>query len=667
MVLSGGVSQNVNPYQYALDNTTYADYLAQVPTGVGYPDWIGQQQMLAYQWNTQNPAPAFDVGVSYQQPPQTAYSVPVQSYSAPTLPVSTGGGVPVGDNIAVDYSPVQVSNYSQNIEPTPFPNMPGFTPQEAPGFMNIGGRNYGADQLIAANPQQSFAPGVPQMDTVSDGAYGSSDYQSPSTLNTGAGQDYVFNGNPEAMPPAPSPVPQMPPVSAVRPLPPSPNYMQSPAAQAIPAIVDYATQHQADGGVRPNVDDFMPSPDRYIPPMQRQHKSLLGKVLAPAAQGIWAMRGPANDRANAAAAGYARYDKEDQRAVTLMQTLGPTAISAYKEVISQEGADRRLAQTHEHQQNMAKLNFALDQEDKKILSTEKALELVANANLLPAYVNAPTGRVFPDGVPEYQQVMNPQKAQMLAAANRFLGMDATAMQQLQMVQDPRLSEQYSQAAIDTKKKRFELRAAKEKLSQELDLLQAQVAQAKASAAATSAGASAQQFELQQKQAIAKALRESQLAQSMQEVEKALTLKGTRQARIDAATLANEQTMAETFKKQMEANTIPTEAAARLAAAMAQLANNPDPSVSRIGLDMTDATFGALGIENKHINAGTRTQPKWLEQPVQVPAPIQQFRQNMPQQPRYRQRQTEPIPERYFTGQPLAGNFGVVPDFNAGNQ
>ncbi len=74
MVLSGGVSQNVNPYQYALDNTTYADYLAQVPTGVGYPDWIGQQQMLAYQWNTQNPAPAFDVGVSYQQPPQTALS-----------------------------------------------------------------------------------------------------------------------------------------------------------------------------------------------------------------------------------------------------------------------------------------------------------------------------------------------------------------------------------------------------------------------------------------------------------------------------------------------------------------------------------------------------------------------------------------------------------------
>ena len=125
-----------------------------------------------------------------------------------------------------------------NLAPMQFPNMPNFTPEQQPGMINIGGRNYGADQLIAANPQVSFAPGVPQMDTVSDGAYAYDATRIPEQPQAyGGGQPMQLGGEAEALPDSlmgiPNPYMQ-------RPV--APAYTQQPAYQAAMAMPQQAIQ-----------------------------------------------------------------------------------------------------------------------------------------------------------------------------------------------------------------------------------------------------------------------------------------------------------------------------------------------------------------------------------------------------------------------------------------
>ena len=628
MLLSGGAT--LNDYNANLNSAAYLNSPA-------YDPMAAQAAFIAANgpaWSPPPAMPAFDLGISYQAPTpsyQPAYTVPVQSYSAsvPTLPVSTGGGG--GEPpIYVNNTPVLQSSATMNLAPMQFPNMPNFTPEQQPGMINIGGRNYGADQLIAANPQVSFAPGVPQMDTVSDGAYGYDATRIPEQPQAyGGGQPMQLGGEAEALPDSlmgiPNPYMQ-------RPV--APAYTQQPAYQAAMAIPQQAIQSL------PTLDQF------YNPQPAPQANSVGGAIK----RALWALPGPSRRRAAEYADARDQQREAANRQAMLMQVSLPAQIGLNREALQQQGADYRVAAGAFNQGAMAALTFHLDAKEKQMLRASEALNLAANAQLEPSFINGQPNR---------------HKAQMLRMAGQQLGWSEADIYALQQQQDPNAAEAQQQAAIKTQQQAFELRKANKMLQGELSLLSAkaaeaygQAAQANASAGLMGTQAATNTFNLKQRQKISKYERWGIIADQMNKVDEMLVNRGTRQNRIDNAKLANQKLQADIYRQEMEAAAVPVEAAGRMASAMASMGQSLDPSVKAAAAGMTDSVYGILGIKEKtEIVTDARGRAIGSKMvPVQPPAAVNQFRENIPQ-PGYRQRFAQPqqLPPSYFSGQSLAGD------------
>jgi len=628
MLLSGGAT--LNDYNANLNSAAYLNS----PT---YDPMAAQAAFIAANgpaWSPPPAMPAFDLGISYQAPApsyQPAYTVPVQSYSAsiPTLPVSVGGGG--GEPaINVNNTPVLQSSATMNLAPMQFPNMPNFTPEQQPGMINIGGRNYGADQLIAANPQVSFAPGVPQMDTVSDGAYGYDATRIPEQPQAyGGGQPMQLGGEAEALPPdlmgIPNPYMQ-------RPV--APAYTQQPAYQAAMAMPQQAIQSL------PTLDQF------YNPQPAPQANSVGGAIK----RALWALPGPSRRRAAEYADARDQQKEAANRQAMLMQVSLPAQIGLNREALQQQGADYRVAAGAFNQGAMAALTFHLDAKEKQMLRASEALNLAANAQLEPSFINGQPNR---------------HKAQMLRMAGQQLGWSEADIYALQQQQDPNAAEAQQQAAIKTQQQAFELRKANKMLQGELNLLSAKAAeaygqanQANASAGLMGTQAATNTFNLKQRQKISKYERWGIIADQMNKVDEMLVNRGTRQNRIDNAKLANQKLQADIYRQEMEAAAVPVEAAGRMASAMASMGQSLDPSVKAAAAGMTDSVYGILGIKEKtEIVTDARGRAIGSKMvPVQPPAAVNQFRENIPQ-PGYRQRFAQPqqLPPSYFSGQSLAGD------------
>lgn len=625
MLLSGSASQ-----------TSYSQPPLLNEWSIGGPAHLAAQQGYIMQpataaWSPPPAMPAFDLGVSYQPAYQPAYTVPVQSYSAsvPTLPVSTGGGG--GEPpIYVNNTPVLQSSATMNLSPMQFPNMPNFTPQEQPGMINIGGRNYGADQLIAANPQVSFAPGVPQMDTVSDGAYGYDATRIPEQPRAySEGQPMQLGGEAEALPDSlmgiPNPYMQ-------RPV--APAYTQQPAYQAAMAMPQQAIQSL------PTLDQF------YNPQPAPQANSVGGAIK----RALWALPGPSRRRAAEYADARDQQREAANRQAMLMQVSLPAQIGLNREALQQQGADYRVAAGAFNQGAMAALTFHLDAKEKQMLRASEALNLAANAQLEPSFINGQPNR---------------HKAQMLRMAGQQLGWSEADIYALQQQQDPNAAEAQQQAAIKTQQQAFELRKANKMLQGELNLLSAKAAeafgqanQANASAGLMGTQAATNKFNLSQRQKISKYERWGIIADQMNKVDEMLVNRGTRQNRVDNAKLANQKLQADIYRQEMEAAAVPVEAAGRMASAMASMGQSLDPSVKAAAAGMTDSVYGILGIKEKtEIVTDARGRAIGSKMvPVQPPAAVNQFRENIPQ-PGYRQRFAQPqqLPPSYFSGQSLAGD------------
>lgn len=632
LTLSGGTT--LNDYNANLNSAAYLNS----PT---YDPIAAQAAFIAANgpaWSPPPAMPAFDLGVSYQPAYQPAYTVPVQSYSAsvPTLPVSVGGGG--GEPaINVNNTPVLQSSATMNLAPMQFPNMPNFTPEQQPGMINIGGRNYGADQLIAANPQVSFAPGVPQMDTVSDGAYGYSGTMLPAAPTT-TGQPYQLGGNMGNMPemlPAPD-IAQMGMPNPFIERPAQVNYYQSSPAQ------DIRTLPQTAIDMLPDRNDYMPSPDTFIPPMQRQHKSFAGKLMAPIAQGVWAMRGQANARAGMLQAAEDRYKTDLNSRVTMLQTMMPGVINANREMMQQMGADSRVAHQAFNQGALAVLNFMLDQEDKKILDAAQSMELLSRAFLLPPTVIGETGQIDQTGRPVFAPVVNRQKTAMIRGAARTLGLNEADIWGLSQVQDPNAAEEQRQAAIATRQKAFDLAKLQQMLPYELGLLKAHIAEtnaqaglAEAQAGSTDTEAATNKFNLTQRQKIAKYERWEAIAKAMDGISKMIVSRETRKAMIAKADLENKKIIEETYRTRLEGQAVPQEAAARMATALATLSlNATDPNSQKVAATLL-----------KSIEETLNHSPS-----TQEPLPRSQ-----PKRPWQNAQQLPPLDPKYFNGQPLSFN------------
>ena len=544
----------------------------------------------------------------------------------PTLPVSTGGGEPA---INVNNTPVLQSSATMNLAPMQFPNMPNFTPEQQPGMINIGGRNYGADQLIAANPQVSFAPGVPQMDTVSDGAYGYDQTRIPEQPRAySEGQPMSLGGEVETLPPdlmgIPNPYMQ-------RPV--APAYTQQPAYQAAMAMPQQAIQS-------------LPTLDQFYNPQPAPQANSVGGALKRA---LWAMPGQARKRAAEYADAREQQREAANRQAMLMQVSLPAQIGLNREALQQQGADYRVAAGAFNQGAMAALTFHLDAKEKQMLRASEALNLAANAQLEPSFINGQPNR---------------HKAQMLRMAGQQLGWSESDIYALQQQQDPNAAEAQQQAAIKTQQQAFELRKANKMLAGDLSLLQARVAETQAQAAQANANAglmgsqaSANKFNLGQRQAIAKFERWSAIADNMNKVDEMLVNRGTRQNRIDNAALQNQKLQADIYRQEMEATSVPVEAAGRMASAMASMGQSTDKNVKAAAVGLTDSVYGILGIKEKTV-IGKDASGNLVKTvvPVKPPEAVNQFQQNIPQ-PGYRQRFAQPqqLPPSYFSGQSLAGD------------
>lgn len=609
VTLSGGVAQNANISPMEAFLQQYGGNIAAASQGL----------------------PTFNLGLSYSAP---IAQPPIQ---APVLPVQTSSPTP--ENINVDYSPVQQSSSNLQLAPIQFPDMPAFNPT-GPATIQVGGRQYPADSVIAqaipsfapgrkvdlgdtmmpvyngANfvgyrkvPSQQFTPGVPQMDTMSDDAYGYQGTQVPQAPM--GGQPMNLNSGIEALPDnllgMPNPYMQRPA---------APNYYQSAPAQQIMNMPQQALDNL------PQRADYMLSAQRYVPPSN------------PIARALWAMPGNARARAGMVQAAEDRYNRDLQAAVAIRQTTLPSQISAMKEMMQQQGADYRLAASAYNQGSQTLLNFLLDQEEKRQLSTAQALDLAANAFLLPSMV--PT---------QFGMEPNRQKVAMLRQAGRFLNWSEADVYGLMQQQDPNAAENLKQQKLKTEKGAFDLKKAKEMLNYEFQQLSANIDQTRAQTGLISAQARTANFDVGQREQVAKYARWGMIADSMQKVGSMLLERGTRDARTEAANLANKKEMAEIYKKQLEAQSIPLEAAAKLASSMASLSSSMDPQAMQIGHGMVDQLYQLLGINQKPV-LDTNGQVSF--KPIAPSGPARGFRQSMPQAPQ--------MPQQYFSGGPLSGGM-----------
>lgn len=584
VTLSGGVAQNANISPMEAFLQQYGGNIAAASQGL----------------------PTFNLGLSYSAP---IAQPPIQ---APVLPVQTSSPAP--ENINVEYSPVQQSSSNLQLAPIQFPDMPAFNPT-GPATIQVGSRQYPADSVIAqAIP--SFAPGVPQMDTMSDAAYGYQGTRLPS--QPAQGQPVSIDGQVETLPDnfygMPNPYMQ-------RPV--APNYSATPEYAAAMNLPNRAMQALPSFG-----DYYQPAPP---PPLDSNPVNWLKRA-------VYTSPGAVRARAAQYSAAAQMYNNDAQRIANIMATTTPGLISLNREGIQQKGADYRTNLNAWNQGAQALLGFYLDQEEKKKLSVAQSLDMAARAYLLPSTI---------DGQPNREKVM------MLQEAGKFLGWSQADIGVLARQQDPQVAEQMKQASLETSKSAFELKKATSMLDGELAMLAANIAQTNAQAGLMGSQASTNAFNLSQRKAIAKYDRMGQIADAMAKVDALLVNKETRQNRIDNSKLQNEKLQADIFRQQMEANGVPVELAARMSASMASMGQSVDPNVRAAGANMADSMFGLLGIKEKlePVMKGATIQG-YRKVPVNTPSTINNFQQNMPSYRRNMQAPA-PLPPSYFSGAPLA--------------
>lgn len=551
----------------------------------------------------------FDVGISYNQPsyydyytPQTAYSMPV-SYNNATANNNY-------DYSSINYSPVAVNNSAMNVSaPTFNPVAPSGIIDQA-GAVQIGGRTYAPNQVIASADLTyapgGFAAGRPQYDSLPDTAYGYSATAMPDKPGSNQ-QTFRMGSDVGEMPdmlPAPDteqmgmPNPYKVPVQA-------PDYFNGQANQSMMAIPDQVINNA------PNRAD-------YYPPAQS-----MARPSNPFLRAIWAMPGQARQRAGINAAAEDRYQGDSNRYYQAMSTIMPGITGGLREISQQEGADYRLNRQAQNQGALSVLTHMLDQEDKKHMSTSQALDYLAKAFLLPPAVIEQNG----------QPAINRQKLALIRAAAPVLGLNENDIYGLSHVQDMNAAEAQQQASIATRQKAFELKRMQQMLPHEIGLLKAHIAQSLAQANNLNADARTTNFNVRQRQAVAKYERWGIIANSFKAISDMLVAKGTRQATIDKATLENKRLVAETLKNEMTARAIPEEAAAKLASAIATLSFNSSDATSKHASAMLLQTL------EDAISPGQATQqPRPTRRPVpQLPAPS----------------------PSYFSGGPLSGNTPVA--------
>ena len=611
-LLSGGVSEMAMPTTGQVANLQ-AYYQA-------YPTAMNQ---------------AFDVGISYNQPsyyaPQTAYSVPiygntstsqVNNYSTPTN---------------VNYAPTNYSNSSLNVEA---PNLSSLAPNglmQENGGIQIGRNTYAPQNLLASNPQTTFAPGsfntrTPSMDTVSDAAQG---YRStavpPEPSPVPDGQPYNLGGSTTVMPdnlPAPN-IGAMGMQNPYQQMPMAPQYMNSAAGQYITNAPQQVMSNMPQRGQ-------YPSP----PPMSNN----------PWVRAIQALPGPSRTRALQAAAAESNYRFDADKYAQMMQTIMPSAIGGVREMKQQEGADYRMQLQGYQQGSLSVLNSMLDEKANQLDHTAKALDVVARAQLMPSFI---------DGQP------NRQKADMINHMAPMLGYSERDILGLMNQQNPEAAAKMQMLGFQVKAAAFELDSAKQRFGSELNYLKAQISQAKAQAGYLAAQGRTVDFNVNQRQAIAKFERWGMIADQMDKVSNMIVGRSTRDERVNAIELANKNALANMFKTQAETANIPKETAARMASALAGMGASIDPRIRAMGAAMGDSLYAELGIQQiPYITGGTANKPTFGMRPVNAPSQIQQPQmQTQPQYqapPGYRQRQlAQPAqtPTAYLTGQPLsdAGN------------
>jgi hypothetical protein len=628
VVLSGEVSQsNLSPMDVFMQQ--YGDNIA---AATGNPAYAP-----AYQ------APVFDLGINYDSAP-VAYTLPISSY--PTLPVSVPSQPTQQAPVNVQLAPVQQSSVNVQSPDMQFPGMPSFSPEGAPGYIQVGGRMYPANSVIAQAPQVSFAPGgVPQADTVTDAMYGYTGTAIPNAPQPG--QPLQMNGVTDVLPDKLLGMDN--------------PYMKAPQAP----IYSQTPEYQAAAQVMPNAINALPNVNDYLQAYGAQPMTpLTANPLSWLKRGLEANPRVANQRAAQNAAALALYNADSQRATTLMQTMGPSTINLHREAMQQRGADYRTAMVGHNNVTSKVVDFLLDQKANSLLGAAKALDTASQAYLMPSYVQGPDG----------QPMMNRQKAAMLRAAGRELGWSESDVYGLMQQQDPNAANQLKRDQLAVEKQAFDLKSAKASFDMGINRLKAEINKIQAETAATYGRADAEKFNLAQRQAIAKYERWGMIADSMDKVNQMLVGKGTKNARVRAADLANQNTQAEIAKRQMEAKAVPMLIAARIASAMAMMSNSGDDQTVAIGKGLVDSLYATLGLPTKP-QVDPNTQQVQMV-PVQAPDTVQSFRQGLglpgpvPQGvqmsqpiipgmvPRQQYRQpTAPqqLPPNYFTGEPLSTN------------
>jgi len=575
----------------------------------------------------------FDTGISYSQPSYYDYYVPQTSY---TVPVSYNNATANNsyDYSNINYSPVAVNNSAMNVSaPTFNPVGPsGIADQSGP--IQIGGRTYAPTQLLAqadlTYAPGGFAAGRPQYDTLSDSQQGYDYTGRPDTQTLSA------NAGTNEQPPtlsSPDIAQQQGMPNIFRQAPVAPDYYNSLANQQVLQTPDMVMQNA------PNRADYYPPAQSMARP-----QGLLQRA-------IWAMPNQARNRAAGLAAAEQRFQHDDNQYTQRVSTIMPGVVATQREIIAQQAADHRINQQTFNQGALSAFNAGLDRQAAQMMNIKDAMAMAAEAYQLPSYINGEPNR---------------QKLAMLNTAGRQMGWSKKDVEGVFEQQDFGAAQNMKLKSMQVEAAAFALQSNKQKLSKELNLLTAQAAHDFAQARLMGAQAGAINFENNQNQKIAYALRLGKLADIAKAIGAQEEDRATRGNRVDAARLRNQQALASILKTQMEAINIPAETAAKLSTAMAALGASLDPNIRAAGNGLVDSVFGALSLPQKPMVVTSPDGSTSISNaPVdasdlsrKIQEQLQLIRmQNQPQNMRPGYRQSQPqmaLPPSYFTGQPLSG-------------
>lgn len=569
---------------------------------------------------------ASDYGSSSYYTPQTAYSMPV-SYNSATANNAY-------DYSSVNYSPVSVNNSAMNVTaPTFNPVGPsGIADQSGP--IQIGGRTYAPNQLLAqadlTYAPGGFAAGRPQYDTLSDSQQGYDYTGRPDmqTLSANAGT----NEQPPTLS-APDIAQQQGIPNIFRQAPQAQDYYNSPANQQVLQTPDMVMNNA------PNRADYYPPAQSMARP-----QGLLQRA-------IWAMPNQARNRAAGLAAAEQRFQHDDNQYTQRVSTIMPGVVATQREIIAQQAANDRINQQTFNQGALSAFNAGLDRQAAQMMNIKDSMAMMADAYQLPSYINGEPNR---------------QKLGMINTAGRQMGWSKRDIDAVAEQQDFNAAQAMKLKSMQVESAAFALKANQQKLSKELNLLTAQAAHDFAQARLMGAQAGAINFDNNQNQKIAYALRLGKLADIAKAIGAQEEERATRGDRVGAANLRNRQALASIYKTQMEAMNIPAETAAKLSTAMAALGASLDPNIRASGNGLADSIFGALSIPQKPMVVTSPDGSTTISNaPVdttdltrKIQEQLQLIRmQNQPQgmRPSYRQSQPQMnLPPSYFTGQPLSG-------------